>query len=117
MAAAEKPDEWWLDRQRVREERMRFEVLHAIYHAAERIPCVQIDTFHFMEGLGVWREELDRVLQYLIGRDFLSIDREGLVMPREKGLVACLTQKGIDYIQREARRRRTIRDEPSREQG
>lgn len=111
MAAAEKPGDSWLDQQRVREERMRYEVLYAIYHATDRLPCIQIDTSRFLAGLGVWREELERVLRYLGESGFLTRDDQALGGTLEKGVVVCITQKGIDYLQQNARRRKTIRDQ------
>lgn len=111
MAAAENQKDWWLDQQRLREERMRYEVLSAIYHATERFPCVRIDTTRFLEGLGVWREELEGVLHFLVEHSYVSIDDQALGETGAPGQVVCITQRGIDYIQRGARRRRTIRDE------
>lgn len=113
MAAAERREDAWLEQQGRREERMRYEVLYAIYCAAERSPCVEIDTASFLSGLGVWREELERVIGYLGCNGYLDLEPSETERPDGKGFFACLTQKGIDYVQREAGRRHTVRDEPT----
>jgi hypothetical protein len=103
MTAAEKQDEWWLDLQRRREERMRFEVLSMLFEAANRRVDFPVDIGGFIRRLGVWEGELERVLEFLDSQGFIVYERS------VQEVRACLTVKGVDYIERDARRRRTIR--------
>jgi hypothetical protein len=105
MAAAERREEWWLDLQRRREERMRFEVLSMLAEAANHCVDFPVDIGGFVRRLGVWEDELERVLEYLHTRGYIAYENIG------HDVRACLTVKGVDYIERDARRRRTIREE------
>jgi hypothetical protein len=100
MAAAEKGDAW-LERQRWREERMRFEVLALLYEACGKETDCIVRVSDFAAGLGVWREELFRTVEYL--------ERRGYLHYHGGGPSVSITQQGIDYIESEARRR-SIRD-------
>lgn len=88
---------------------MRYEVLHAIYHAADRLPCVRVDSRDFWAGLGGWPSDVERLIGHLSECGFVTTGEESLGVSRGEGLVACITQRGVDYIQRDARRRRTVR--------
>src|SRR5687768_13701552 len=99
MAAAERQDEWWERLQRRREERMRFEVLLMLYHAADRCAEVPVEVGMFVRRLGVWQDELERVLKFLNERRYVELAGE---IPR----TVCLTVKGVDYVERDSSRRR-----------
>jgi hypothetical protein len=101
MAAAERSDAW-LERQRWREERMRFEVLAMLHDACGRDTGCIVRVADFAEGLGVWKEELFRTVEFL--------DRRGYLHYHGGGPSVSITQKGIDYIDRQAWRRRSIRE-------
>jgi hypothetical protein len=107
MAAAEKQDDWWVDLQRRREERMRYEVLVMLYEAVGRCVDFPVDVSGFVRRLGVWEDELRRVLQYLGDRGYIRYLAEG------SEVSVCLSVKGVDYIEKDARRRKSIRDDPS----
>lgn len=94
---------------------MRYEVLCAVYHAASRYPCIRIDSPHFLQGLGIWRQELERHVGYLEAIGFLAAGDEEMEASEGGASVTCITQRGIDYIQHEARRRRTVRGESARD--
>lgn len=81
---------------------MRYEVLVALYEVCGRVPGCAVHFSRFAEELGAWREELFRAVEWL--------DRKGYVRYHGAGPVVSLTEKGVDYIQRDARQRRTIRD-------
>jgi hypothetical protein len=104
--AAEREDDTWLTLQHRREERMRFEVLTMLFEAANRCVDLPIDVAGFVRRLGVWEDELDRVLGYLARYDYIRFSRD----PAGQRVEVCLTVKGVDYIERDAGRRRTIRD-------
>lgn len=108
MAAAERREDWWLDRRRVREERMRYEVLTMVYHSAQRCADFEIEIGGFIQRLGVWEEELLRTLQYLHAQGYIRFSRGPL-----GALTVCLTVKGVDYIERDSQRRKSIREEPT----
>jgi len=101
MAAAPS-DETWLDLQRRREERMRYEVLYMLYRASEGRVEKQQNAWYFALELGVWHTELFRVVEWL--------DRKGLLRYCGAGPVVCLTPAGVDLIERRAGQRRSIRD-------
>ncbi len=56
----------------------------------------------FADQLGVWREELFRVIEFL--------DRKGYLVYHGAGPSVSLTRQGVDYVERHAGRRRSIRD-------
>lgn len=106
-----------LDPKRVREQRMRYVVLNAVYDAADRYPCVRIDSHHLLEDLGLGQDELKRLVSYLTQCGFLAAGVEEMSEPATRKSLVCITQRGIDYIQSDARRRRTVRDDPGLDHG
>ena len=82
---------------------MRYEVLFMLYEAADRCADFPVEVGGFGRKLGVWQEELERVLRFLTERQYIQLVGE---IPR----TVCLTVKGIDYIERDSSRRRSIRD-------
>lgn len=82
---------------------MRFEVLIMLFEGGNRCADFPVDITGFVKRLGVWEGELTGVLEYL--------DSQGYVQYKklEWGTEVCLTVKGVDYIDRDAGRRRTIR--------
>lgn len=103
MAAAERRDEEWDELQKRREERMRYDILLMLYQAADRCAEFPVEIGGFVRKVGVWQEELDRVLHFLGDREYVRLSDD---TPR----TACLTVRGIDYIERDSSRRRSIRD-------
>lgn len=99
MVAAENRDAEW---QRWREERMRFEVLLLIYSECSGDPGCIVRVSDMVGELGVWREELYRVLEFL--------DRRGYIIYHGAGPRISITHQGLDFIRHNARRRRSIRD-------
>jgi hypothetical protein len=103
MAAAEKHDNSWLTLQKRREERMRFEVLFMIYEAAEGCADLPLEASSFVKRLGLWEQELEKVLRFLSRRGYINrIEPDSSIMS--------VTVTGVDYIERDSVRRRTIRD-------
>lgn len=92
----------WLDLQRKREERMRYEVLAMLYRAADGHVGREINCWNFATQLGVWHAEVFRVLEFL--------DRKGLVQYRGAGPVVCLTEEGKQYIDSGRGDRKSVRD-------
>lgn len=101
MAAAESGDSW-VQRTREREERMRFEVLAMVYRAAQGNADAVIRVSGFLQELGVWYEELFRVVEFL--------DRCGYLSYQGAGPLVRITPRGIRLIEGEAGARRSIRD-------
>jgi hypothetical protein len=100
MAVSGDKDEW-LHRQRWREERMRYEVLAAVYRECEgKVGCT-LTVSAFAQELGIWREELFRVLEFL--------DRKGYIVYHGAGPLVSLTRMGLDYVERTGGRRKSIR--------
>lgn len=91
----------WIDRQQWREERMRYDVLANLKKASLSRAGTVLQVREFDDGL-VWRQELFRVLEYL--------DRKGYVTYHGPGPQVSITVKGIDYIDRMARRRHSLRE-------
>ena len=87
-----------------REERMRYEVLGMVCRAARRDPNEAVNCAPFHDAIGVWREELFRVLEFL--------DHAGLLRYCGPGPKVCITPRGIDYLYREGRRRKAVPDHP-----
>jgi hypothetical protein len=92
----------WIHRQAWREERLRYEVLEALYEGSGGQPGRVVRVAEFGEGLGVWPEELFRGVEFL--------DRHGYVTYHGAGPEVSLTSKAIEYLERKAARRRSIRD-------
>lgn len=74
-----------------------------LYEAADRCAEVPIEAGAFVRKLGVWQDELERVIRFLSERRYIRLVGE---LPR----TVCLTVHGIDYIERDSFRRRSIRD-------
>jgi hypothetical protein len=91
----------WLELQRKREERMRFEVLELISAAVEGRADVENNVSSFVHQLGTWHAELFRVVEWL--------DRHGFIRYCGAGPTVCLTTQGIFFLHSEAGRRRSIR--------
>ena len=87
-----------------REERMRYEVLGMVCRAARRDPNEAVNCAPISDTIGVWREEVFRVLEFL--------DHAGLVRYCGPGPRVCITPRGIDYLFGEGRERKAIPDEP-----
>jgi hypothetical protein len=96
-------EETELARQR-REERMRYEVLDMVCRAARRDPEEEVSCAPFSETIGVWREELFRVLEFL--------DHAGLVRYCGPGPRVCITPRGIDYLYGKGKASKSVPDEP-----
>lgn len=92
----------WIDRQQWREERMRYDVLAKLETASLSRAGIVLQVRDFDDGLGVWRQELFRVLEYL--------DRRGYIVYHGPGPQVSITVKGLDYIHRTARRRHSLRE-------
>ena len=54
--------------------------------------------------LGVWEGQLHEVLDYLHAAEYSRYDSD------QWNINVCLTVKGVDYVERDSFRRRTIRD-------
>jgi hypothetical protein len=99
--AAPGDKESWLHRQRWREERMRYEVLEAVYREVEGKTGIALVASAFTQRLGIWREELFRVLEFL--------DRKGYIAYQGAGPLVSMTRHGVEYIERTCGRRKSIR--------
>ena len=86
-----------------REERMRYEVLGMVCRAARRDPNEAVNCAFFTDRIGVWREEIFRVLEFL--------DHVGLVRYCGPGPKVCITPRGIEYLYGEGRAHKSIPDE------
>ena len=82
---------------------MRFEVLQMLYGAADRCADFPVEMGGFVRKIGVWQDELERILRFLAENQYIRLVGQ---IPR----TVCLTVKGIDYIERDSLRRRSIRD-------
>lgn len=80
---------------------MRYEVLLMLYRAAQSNPSNPIQAWSWAQDLGVWHEELFRVVEFL--------DRAGLIEYLGAGPLVRITQLGTEFIEAE-RGRRSIRD-------
>ncbi len=80
---------------------MRYDVLANLKKASLSRAGTVLQVREFDDGL-VWRQELFRVLEYL--------DRRGYVTYHGPGPQVSITVKGIDYIDRMARRRHSLRE-------
>lgn len=93
MAAAEY-DGTWIDLQREREQRMRYEVLALLFRLSGEEPGPSFHAMDLGEELGVWKRELYRVL------DWLSL--HGFVSGWGAGPEVSITLKGTQFIRRAA---------------
>jgi predicted transcriptional regulator len=101
MAAAPNDDSW-IELQRRREERMRFEVLAMLYQACGGEVDSERNAWGFAVDLGIWHAELFRIVEWLAAH--------GLIRYCGAGPIVCLTQRGVDFIERPGERRRSIRE-------
>lgn len=82
---------------------MRYEILSMLYESADRCADFPVEVGGFIRKVGVWQDELERVLRFLVDRQYIRLTGD---IPR----TVCLTIQGIDYIERDSSRRRSIRD-------
>ena len=101
MAAAE-DERSWVDLQRMREERMRFEVLALICRAAEGSLSVEVQAAPLALDLGIWSAEVFRVIEFLAQRGYVDYLRAGPVLR--------LTRAGAQRIETAEEGRRSIRE-------
>lgn len=99
---AEGPDGWG-EARRQREERMRYEVLDMIHRVSAGDTGRLIHCAAFAQDLGVWREEVYRVIDFL--------DRAGYLRYRGAGPVVCITRGGVERLASDSGARR-IPDRP-----
>ena len=85
-----------------REERFRYRVLRLVYEHAAGSPALIVSGMKIEEELRPGEEELSRAISFLEHEGYLISAGE-----RERRL--CITGGGIDYIERVAGRRRSIR--------
>lgn len=102
MAAAPNDDSW-VELQRKREERMRYEVLDMLYRATGGKVDAQRNAWGFAMDLGIWHAELFRIVEWLSSKQ--------LIRYCGAGPLVCLTQKGASFMERAGQRRRSIRDD------
>ena len=81
---------------------MRYEVLGMVCRAARRDPNEGVSCAPLSESVGVWREEIFRVLEYL--------DHTGLLRYCGPGPEVCITPRGIDFLYGEGRRHKSVPD-------
>jgi hypothetical protein len=92
----------WLELQRKREERMRFEVLDLIFASVNGQADVELNVSGFVHHIGTWHAELFRIVEWL--------DRRGFIRYCGAGPTVCLTRAGVDFVGSEAGKRRSIRE-------
>jgi hypothetical protein len=85
-----------------REERFRYRVLRLVYEHAAGSPALIVSGVKLEEELRPGDDELSRAITFLEHEGYLITGGE-----RERRL--CITGGGIDYIERLAGRRRSIR--------
>jgi hypothetical protein len=85
-----------------REERMRYEVLAMISRACRRDPEDAVDLTPAVERIGVWRDELFRVIAFLV--------QAGLARYSGPGAKVCITPAGIDHLYGQAKLTRAVAD-------
>lgn len=83
-------------------ERLRYEVLVGVYERGWPDSGEPVRALDVGVALGIPREDLFRTVVDLTHRSFLSFCAAG---PRVR-----ITEKGAEYVERLARRRRSIRD-------
>ena len=86
-----------------REERFRYRVLRLVYEHAAGSPALIVSGVRIAEELRPSDEELSRAIHFLEQGGYLIAAGE-----RERRL--CITGGGIEYIEKGAGRRRSIRD-------
>lgn len=90
------------DPQQERRERERYALLAGIYALAALAREAPISALDAGEAMGLSREDTFRMVQYLAHHDYLDYVGAG---PRVR-----VTEKGVRFLTRTARRRRSIRD-------
>ena len=90
------------DRAREEREQTRFRMLQAVYERAGARCEVPVFGLELGAALGLPREETFRAIYELAHRGFLSY--------RGAGPKVGIAEKGIAYLEREAGRRRSVRD-------
>ena len=73
-----------------REERMRYEVLGLVCRAARRDPNQPVNLGPCKDMIGVWSDELFRVIDFLAGKELVRF-----CGPEPR---VCITPRGIDYL-------------------
>ena len=91
-----------VERPEWREERFRYRVLRLVYEHAAGSPALIVSGVKIEEELRPASEELSRAIRFLEGEGYL-------ISADERGRRLCITGGGIDYIERVAGRRRSIR--------
>lgn len=81
---------------------MRFEVLTMLYRASEGRVDAERNAWGFATDLGIWHAELFRIVEWLAS--------QGLIRYCGAGPIVCLTERGIDFLERPGERRRSIRE-------
>ena len=76
--------------ERRREERMRYEVLAMLCRASGGDPTREIDCARLAEAIGVWSQELFRVVDFLANKD--------LVRYSGSGSRVSVTERGLAFI-------------------
>lgn len=84
-----------------RREQLRYQVLRWVYDNAGAACTVPVTGSQIGAALRLPYEELYRVIHYLEDRGYLSY--------LGAGPTVCITEKGVRYLEVEARNRRTIR--------
>ena len=90
------------ERPQWREERFRYRVLRLVYEHAAGSPALIVSGVRIEQELRLSGEELSRAISFLEHEGYLISAGD-----RERRL--CITGGGIDYIERGAGRRRSIR--------
>lgn len=80
---------------------MRYEILRMLHHATRADPERRVDAWHFAADLGVWQDEVWNVLVWL--------QHAGMVTVHDARPTVAITLRGVQYIERDASRRRTVR--------
>lgn len=88
-----------------RQERRRYQVLEWIYEITGEDCDAVVHASQLGEALGISREEAFRIVEHLAYHGYLRYVGAG---PQ-----VCITEKGLRYLQTNAWRRRSVRDEPS----
>src|SRR5687768_472791 len=73
-----------------REERLRYEVLAMLWHAAKGDPEQPVDCRPLAGQIGVWTEEVYRAIDFL--------DRRGFVRYCAAGPIVCVTEAGMKFL-------------------
>lgn len=88
---------------RWREERIRFEILALLHGACSGKPGCILRLSSFVRELGAWNEQLMRAFDFLDGRGYIVLHGAGPTL-------VSITRKGLDYVEQDSGRRRSVRD-------